>query len=220
MDSHRNKQTAENQDLNRRYVYTFAAVSDLKTIARSEEKRTSRFKMRPLTLMKMALLSAVFVAFAPGAAGAQTIEKKGTTPYVTHFIFRPLMSIDIPGLGTATNLEAVGTTQNMKGEKMLDKMSAHCAALSVASGDKKYIDGACVLADSDGDKIFSTFDTRDVDKSQPEMNCGTHIITGGTGKYKGITGSEPFACITMPALAGPGGYTAMDIPHNTRWEIK
>ena len=38
------------------------------------------------------------------------MEKKGTTPYVTHFIFRPLMSIDIPGLGTATPLEAVGTT--------------------------------------------------------------------------------------------------------------
>ena len=112
------------------------------------------------------------------------------------------------------------TREDMKGEKMLDKMSARCAALSVASGDKKYIDGACVLTDSDGDQIFSTFDTRDTDKSQPEMNCGTHIITGGTGKYKGITGSEPFACITMPALAGPGGYTAMDVPHNTTWEIK
>ena len=87
---------------------------------------------------------------------------------------------------------------------MLDKMSARCAALNVASGDKKYIDGACVLADSDGDKIFSTFDTRDLDKSQPKMDCGTHIITGGTGKYKGITGSEPFACIAMPALAGSG----------------
>jgi hypothetical protein len=221
MDSHRNKQTAESKDLNRRNAYTLAAAFDLKkTIARSKEEQTSRFNIRALTLIEMALLSAVFVVFAPGAAGAQTIEKMGTTPYVTHFIFRPLMTIDIPGLGTATNLEAVGTTQNMKGEKMLDKMSAHCAALSVASGDKKYIDGACVLSDSDGDKIFSTFDTRDVDKSQPEMNCGTHIITGGTGKYKGITGSEPFACITMPALAGPGGYTAMDIPHNTRWEIK
>ena len=78
MDSHRNKQTAENQDLNRRNVYTLAAVSDLKTIARSEEERTSRFKIRPLTFIKNgALLSAVFVAFAPGAAGAQTIEKKG-----------------------------------------------------------------------------------------------------------------------------------------------
>jgi len=24
----------------------------------------------------------------------------------------------------------------------------------------------------------------------------------------------------MPALAGPGDYCAMDIPHNTSWEIK
>ena len=171
-------------------------------------------------LLKTALLSGVLVASAPGVVLGDSIEKKGTTPYVTHFIFRPVMSIDIPGLGTATSLEAVGTTENMKGEKMLDKMSAHCTALSVASGDKKYIDGACVLADSDGDKIFSTFDTRDLDKSQPKMDCGTHIITGGTGKYAGITGSEPFSCIAMPALAGPGGYTAMDIPHNTTWEIK
>jgi hypothetical protein len=84
-------------------------------------------------------------------------------------------------------------------------------ALSVDSGP---------LADADGDMIFSSFDTRDVDKSQPDLSCGTHIITGGTGKYKGITGSEPFACNGMPALAGGGGLTSMDIPHNTSWEIK
>ena len=173
-----------------------------------------------MALAKATLFAGVLAAIAPAVVLGETIEKKGTTPYVTHFIFKPLMSIDIAGLGTATTLEAVGTTQNMKGEKMLDKMSAHCVALNVASGDKKYIDGACVLDDSDGDKVFSTFDTRDLDKSQPKMDCGTHIITGGTGKYKGITGSEPFACITMPAPAGPGGYFAMDIPHNTTWEIK
>ena len=173
-----------------------------------------------MTLVKTALLAGVLMTVAPGTVFGQSIEKKGTTPYVTHFIFRPVLNIDIPDLGTATSLEAIGTTENMKGEPMLDKMSAHCAALSVASGDKKYIDGACVLADSAGDKIFSTFDTRDLDESQPDMNCGTHIITGGTGKYKGITGSEPFACISLPALAGPGGYFAMDIPHNTTWEIK
>jgi hypothetical protein len=33
------------------------------------------------------------------------------------------------------------------------------------------------------------------------------------------TGKEPFKCINLPALAGSGGYTAMDIPHNTTWEI-
>ncbi len=170
--------------------------------------------------IKIALFSGALMALAPGVVLAEPIPKKGTTPYVTHFILRPLISIDIPGLGTATALEMVGKTENMKGEKMLDKMSARCVAVSVASGHKKYIDGACVLTDSDGDKIMSTFDTRDVDKSQPDRDCGTHIITGGTGKYAGITGREPFACIAMPPLAGPGGYTALDIPHNTTWEIK
>jgi hypothetical protein len=172
-----------------------------------------------MTLVKGALLASVLLAFAPGAFAAD-LPSKGTTPYVTHFIFRPIQTIDIPDLGSASLLEAVGTTENMKGEAMLDKMSARCTALSVDSGPKKYIDGACVLADADGDKIFSTFDTRDLDKSQPDMDCGTHIITGGTGKYAGITGSEPFDCVTMPNLAGAGGYTAMDIPHNTSWEIK
>ncbi len=163
---------------------------------------------------------AVLVLSITGVVLARSIGKRGTTPYVTHFIFRPVLNIDVPGLGTATLLEATGTTENMKGGTMFHQMSARCAALSVASGDKKYIDGACVLADSDGDKIFSTFDTRDLDKSQPKMDCGTHIITGGTGKYAGITGEEPFACNGMPPLAGGGGYTAMDIPHNTTWEIK
>jgi len=173
-----------------------------------------------MTPVRIAVLSTMLMSVGLGAALADPTEKKGTTPYVTHFIFRPVQSLEVPGLGTATLLEALGTTQNMKGEKMFDKMSARCTALSVDSGPKKYIDGACVLADADGDKIFSTFDTRDVDKSQPAMNCGTHVITGGTGKYAGITGSEPFACNAMPALAGAGGYTAMDIPHNTTWEIK
>jgi hypothetical protein len=171
--------------------------------------------MKPITLGIIAI--GAVLALAPGSVLGEPIEKKGTTPYRTHFVFRPLASIDIPGLGTATALEAVGTTENMKGEKMLDKMSAHCTAVNVASGDKKYIDGACVLADSDGDKIFSTFDTRD---KSPDHDCGTHIITGGDGKYAGITGKEPFKCEGMPNLAGPGGYTSLDIPHTTTWEIK
>jgi hypothetical protein len=168
-----------------------------------------------------ALFSGSLLTFGFGAVLGDPIERTGTTPYVTHFVFHPLSSIDIPGVGKATALEAVGPTENMKGEKMLDKMKAKCAAVSVESGGKKYIDGACALTDSDGDVVFSTFDTRDLDKSQPKMDCGTHIITGGTGKYAGITGREPFACITKPTPAGePPGSFAMDIPHNTTWEMK
>ena len=173
-----------------------------------------------MTLAKAALLSGALMALAPGAVMGEPIAKSGSTSYVTHFIFRPVTVMDVGELGKSTLLEAVGTTENLKGEPMFDKMSARCTALNVASGDKNYIDGACVLADADGDKIFSTFDTRDIDKAQADMNCGTHVITGGTGKYKGITGTEPFACQAMPALAGAGDYTAVDIPHNTTWEIK
>jgi hypothetical protein len=57
-------------------------------------------------------------------------------------------------------------------------------------------------------------------KSQPQMNCGTHIITAALASTREFTGSEPFACISMRAPAGPNGYTAMDIPHNTTGEIK
>ncbi len=118
-------------------------------------------------------------------------------------------------------MDSIGTTENMKGEKMLDKMAARCVAINIDTGPKTYIDGACVLADSDGDKIFSTFDTRDVDKSMGEKGAsGTHIITGGTGKYAGITGKEPYSCEAMPALAGSGGYTSVDVLHVATWEIK
>ena len=32
------------------------------------------------------------------------------------------------------------------------------------------------------------------------MDCGTHI----TGKYKGITGTEPFACVKVSTPAATG----------------
>jgi hypothetical protein len=75
--------------------------------------------------------SAALVLLTSVAVAAEPVASKGTSPYVTHFIFRPLMSMDVPGVGTVTSLEAVGTTQNMKGEKIFDKMSARCQALNV-----------------------------------------------------------------------------------------
>ena len=73
---------------------------------------------------------------------------EGTTSYVAHLVFRPLMSTDTAVLGRAASLEPI---------------AAHCGALDVASGDEKSIGGVCVLTDSDGDKIFSIFETRDID---------------------------------------------------------
>jgi len=169
----------------------------------------------------IAIFSGVLMALAPGVVLAKPIAKTGTTSYTSHYVFHPMGTLDISGVGKVTALEMVGTTENTKGEPAFDKMKARCFAVNVETGGKKWIDGACAMTDSDGDVVFSSFDTRDLDKSQPKMDCGTHIITGGTGKYKGITGREPFACITKPTPAGePSGSFAIDIPHNTTWEIK
>ena len=169
----------------------------------------------------IALFTGALMALAPGVVLAKPIAKKGATSYTAHYVLRPLGSIDIPGVGKVKSLELIGPTENTKGDAIFDKMKARCFAVSVESGRKKWMDGACTMTDSDGDLVFSTFDSRDLDKSQPKMDCGTHIITGGTGKYKGITGREPYACITKPTPAGePPGSTAVDVPHNTTWEIK
>ena len=89
--------------------------------------------MKNLSLC-MAMLCSVLVLSTTGLVFADPIGKKGTTPYVTHFVFRPVLNLDVPGLGSATLLEATGTTENLDGKKMLDKMSARCAVLNVASG--------------------------------------------------------------------------------------
>jgi len=174
-----------------------------------------------MAFVKTALLSGVLMALAPAVVLAAPLEKKGSTSYTSHYVFHPLGTVEVPGVGKASALEMVGTTENTKGEAVFDKLKAKCNAVKVETGGKKWIDGACAMTDSDGDVVFSSFDTRDLDKAQPKMDCGTHIITGGTGKYKGITGTEPFACVTVPTPTGePAGSYAMDIPHNTVWEIK
>ncbi|MGQ0455565.1 MAG: hypothetical protein ACT4OU_00740 [Hyphomicrobium sp.] len=175
-----------------------------------------------MTAIVKTAIAAVGLVTISGASLAVTAPpKSGTTPYTTHFLFVPKSTVDIPGVGKAIALEATGPTQNTAGESFLDKMNAKCAAVSVETGGKKWIDGACALTDAEGDVVFSTFDTRELDKAQPKMDCGTHTITGGTGKYKGITGKEPFSCVSVKTPAGaPEGAFALDIPHNTTWEIR
>ncbi len=161
------------------------------------------------------------VAVLAGVALGAELPKSGSTSYTSHYVFKPLGVTETQGVGKVTALEMVGTTTNTKGEPHFDKLNAKCHAIKVEAGGKTYFDGACAMTDADGDTVFSTFDTRELDKSKPKMDCGTHFITGGTGKYKGITGTEPFACISKDAPAGsPAGSFAIDIPHETTWQIK
>jgi hypothetical protein len=55
-----------------------------------------------MTLADAALLAGVLLSLAASPAFATDLPNKGTTPYVTHFVFRPLMNVDVPGVGSVT----------------------------------------------------------------------------------------------------------------------
>lgn len=152
-------------------------------------------------------------------AAAADWPREGTTSYVTHFVLKPIKTIDEGTLGKAWALEMVGTTANTGGGKLMDKMIAHCVAIKVDSGSKQYMDGSCVLTDRDGDKIFSTWDTRELEGALPRFGCGTHTITGGSGKYRGMTGKEPFSCTVLPT-AQSEGWSGLDIEHELTYKFQ
>jgi hypothetical protein len=172
--------------------------------------------------IKAASIIGAVLAIFPDAVLAEEFAKKGTTSYTTRYVFNPMGYEITPGVGKVVPMLLVGTTTNTKGEAAFDKMKARCFAIKVEAGEKSYFDGSCTMTDDDGDKVFSTFDSRILDKTQPDMDCGTHSIIGGTGKYKGITGSEAFDCIFKKENKEMEPFAAyiVDTPHNVAWEIK
>lgn len=175
--------------------------------------------MKQTQIYRSFLCVTATMMFWSGNALSADWPKQGSTNYVTHFMLRPSTTIDVGKQGKAVALEMVGTTANMDGEKLMDKMTAQCVAVQIFSKAKNYIDGGCVLTDKDGDKIFSTFDTRELEGSLPRFSCGTHTIVGGSGKYQGMTGKEPFNCAILPTAAGDG-WSGMDIEHHLTYKFE
>lgn len=155
-----------------------------------------------------------------GAAMSADWPKQGTINYVIHYVMQPINTIEVDKLGKAVALEMVGTTANMEGKALMDKMIAHCVAIQIDSGKAQYMNGGCTMTDKDGDRIFTTFDTRELEGALPRFGCGTHTITNGSGKYKGITGKEPFNCIILPTSAPGQGWSGMDIEHQMNYKFQ
>ena len=73
-------------------------------------------------------------------------------------------------------------------------------------GETNHVNGSCVHTDKDGDNVFATFDDK------------TTTLIGGTGKYKGITGTVPYTVVGLHETVG--GRTAWIVNHKAIWEIK
>ena len=58
-----------------------------------------------MTLAKTALVAGVLVGLSPMIAKAAELEKKGSTSYTSHYVFHPLGTVELSGIGKATSLE-------------------------------------------------------------------------------------------------------------------
>ena len=76
----------------------------------------------------------------------------------------------------------------------------------VVVGETNHVNGSCVHTDKDGDNVFATFDDK------------TTTLIGGTGKYKGITGTAVYTIVQLHDTVG--GRPALIINHQAKWEIK
>src|SRR5215472_17911261 len=74
------------------------------------------------------------------------------------------------------------------------------------AGATRHSNGSCVHTDKDGDNVFATFDDN------------TTYLAGGTGKYKGITGTVRYT--EAPLHDTVGGRQAVIVNHKATWQIK
>ena len=101
--------------------------------------------------------------------------------------------------------ELVGITRNPDGQPHFDNLVVRCLVnIRTVKGETELY-GACRETDADGDSTSTTFDSK------------AHYFIGGTGKYKGITGTAPF---TVQTLKSPGeGLGVLIIPHEVTWRL-
>jgi hypothetical protein len=165
--------------------------------------------MKMKSSLKLALV-AIILLFLNQVASAQQLQmpQQGTTTYVTYYIIRILTTLNMGDVGSEDLRELVGITRNIDGQKFFDGMTARCIQYEETLGSVADYNGACVETDSDGDKVFSTY------KSKGRLQT----LVGGTGKYKGISGTGSY---TGKFLPSPGeGYLAHIVEHKVTWQFK
>ena len=141
------------------------------------------------------------LTFCAAPAVSAEFPKTGEAEYDTYYVDNPVAKID-SGVGIGTIVEETGITRNVKGEGPFHDMSVRCLYhWSVVA-----LNGSCVETDKDGDNVFVTFDDKN------------HYLMGGTGKYKGITGTAAYTIVQLHDAVG--GRPALVIHHKIKWEIK
>ena len=162
-------------------------------------------RTRSTAVKSMLASMAVVLTFCAAPAVSAEFPKTGQAEYDTYYTYDTVAKID-SGVGTGAISDFTGITRNVKGEGPFHDMSVRCLGHWSQVGETFHFNGSCVETDKDGDNVFTTFDDKN------------HYLMGGTGKYKGITGTVPYTVVELHETVG--GRPADIVNHKATWEIK
>ena len=148
--------------------------------------------------------AAAYFLLGATCALAADFPQSGQAEYDTYYVIENKAKID-GGVGIGEINILTGINRNVKGEGPFHDMSVICLSHETTINDKWMIYASCVETDKDGDNVFTTADDKN------------HYIIGGTGKYKGISGTVPYAPSLLHGTAD--GRYAVVVNHKATWSI-
>jgi hypothetical protein len=147
-------------------------------------------------------------------AAAQQAQREGEIEFTFSADVRDVMMIPAGATAQASLVEvSLVITETVSGP--MERMGARCVALGRFDTKSQEWGGRgnCTWQDADGDKIFETLE----DSGAGGAGAGKATITGGTGKFAGITGGYDY---TLEFAASPDeGHTQWVGHKKGTWRI-
>ena len=113
----------------------------------------------------------------------------GAAKLAAYSVCRTAVIVDMGPVGSNSSAECTGIVKTLDGSKILDNLAIRCIEDAKARRERYAFSGTCIHTDSDGDKIFMTYEG-------PES--GTIEWIGGTGKYQDILGKGTWSVADAP----------------------
>jgi hypothetical protein len=129
--------------------------------------------------MKTIPLAVLALAFALPALAEDAKPMEGDID--VDFSWSSVALSSIPGAGGGSVVVSEAHLV-LTGKAPFDKLAGRCLFTDVQAGESGKSTGACALADADGDMLFEDVTL--------EGDGGRGVLTGGTGKFAGMTGEH------------------------------
>ncbi len=162
--------------------------------------------MRVLRLLSLPI---ALVELCAPAFAVEALPDNGAAKLAAYQVCHPLASVDMGPAGSASATECNGIVKNLDNQKLPDNLAIRCLEATSARPEAYKYSGTCVQTDSDGDKLFMTYEG---------SKSGQIKWIGGTGKYKDVDGSGNLGVVVAPG--GSSSLFAYTLNYDVTWTHK